>query len=59
VHVSEWEYRVEETEGCGLHNGQLRNLGGKGWELVSEVVLPDLKAHKGFKVRAVFKKPRR
>ncbi|MEE2055748.1 hypothetical protein [Nocardiopsis tropica] len=59
VHVSEWDYRVEETEGCGLSVSQMRNLGGNGWELTSEVVLPDLKAHGGFKIRAVFKKPRR
>lgn len=59
MHVSEWEYRVEETEGGGLHNGKLRNLGAKGWELVSEVVLPDPKAHKGYRIRAVFKQPRR
>ena len=53
-----WDYRVEETE-SGLHNGQLRNLGAKGWELVSEVVIPEPKAHDGgYRVRAVFKKPR-
>ena len=59
MHVTEWEYRVEETQGGGLHNGQLRNLGAKGWELVSETVLPDPKANGGYRLRAVFKQPRR
>lgn len=59
MHVSEWDYRVEETEGCGLSASQMRNLGGNGWELVSETVMADLKARGGFRMRATFKKPRR
>lgn len=57
--VTQWEYRLEETEGCGLHNGQLRNLGAKGWELVSESVIADPKARGGYRIRAVFKQPRK
>jgi len=59
VHVSEWEYRVEEIAGAGLGYAKLRSLGKDGWELVSEVVLPDPKAWGGYWVRATFKKPRR
>ena len=52
-----WEYRLEEND-SGLHNGQLGNLGAKGWELVSEVAIPDPKTRTGYRIRAVFKKPR-
>ncbi|PWV44543.1 hypothetical protein [Nocardiopsis sp. L17-MgMaSL7] len=52
-----WEYRIE-TSPDGLHNGQLSNLGSKGWELVSEVVVPDRKSHTGHSIRAVFKQRR-
>lgn len=56
MHYQQWEYRVEESPD-GQHNGQLRNLGGKGWEMVSEVVWEDPKKPGGRVVRAVFKRP--
>lgn len=53
----QWDYRIE-TSPDGLHHGQLRNLGAKGWELVSEVVLSDRKSHTGVTIRSVFKQRR-
>lgn len=53
--MQRWEYRTEETD-RGLHNGQLRNLGADGWELVSEVVLTTPKGEQT--VRSVLKRPR-
>lgn len=53
--MQRWDYRVEETD-RGLHNGQLRNLGADGWELVSEVVLVDGRGERT--VRSVLKRPR-
>lgn len=57
MHYQRWEYRMEETPE-GPHNGQLRNWGADGWELVSEVVWEDLKKPGGRVVRSVFKRPR-
>lgn len=51
----QWEYRVEEIIG-GPHQGQLRNWGADGWELVSEVVLGEMRA--GVMVRSVLKRRR-
>ncbi|MDT0305045.1 hypothetical protein [Streptomonospora wellingtoniae] len=52
--MQRWEYRVEEHE-YGLSQGRLDSLGRSGWELVSEVVLPD--ERRGPKIRAVLKRP--
>ncbi|MEU5859344.1 hypothetical protein ABZ799_28865 [Nocardiopsis dassonvillei] len=57
MNAPRWEYRLEEGE-SGLHPGQLRNLGAKGWELVSEVAIPDPKSRTGYRFRAVFKMPK-
>lgn len=59
AHIQQWEYFVEVKPAPeGLHPGQLRNLGVKGWELVSEIVCPDPKSHTGYSIRSTFKQPR-
>lgn len=51
-----WEYQVEISDD-GPQNGTLRTMGRQGWELISEVVVPDPRARKGHRIRSVFKRP--
>lgn len=50
-----WEYRIEEIPG-GPHQGQLRNWGADGWELISELIVDQ--KHGGPVIRSVLKRPR-
>ncbi|GAA4911146.1 hypothetical protein [Streptomonospora salina] len=53
--MQRWEYAVEETE-FGLSQGRLDSLGRSGWELVSEVVLPEELSRRTARIRAVLKR---
>lgn len=53
--MARWEYRVETITG-GPDQGQLRNWGNEGWELVSEIVVGS--RHGDPVIRSVFKRDR-
>lgn len=53
--MQRWEYRIEEIPG-GPHQGDLRNWGADGWELVAETVIGE--QHGRPLVRSVLKRER-